>query len=80
MSKLADAITDWIRDYAVRAGRKTLVVGISGGIDSAVVSALCARTGLDTLALSLFIHQRPEQEHLSREQDRKSTRLNSSHT
>ena len=70
MSKLADEITDWIRDYAVRAGRKTLVVGISGGIDSAVVSALCARTGLDTLALSLFIHQRPEQEHLSREHGR----------
>ena len=68
--QLGNEITDWIRDYAVRAGRKTLVVGISGGIDSAVVSALCARTGLDTLALSLFIHQRPEQEHLSREHGR----------
>jgi NAD+ synthase len=50
-------ITKWIRDYA-RANRiKTLVVGVSGGIDSAVVSALCARTGLPTIAVSMPIHQ-----------------------
>ena len=37
---LQDRITEWIRDYAQQAGMQSLVVGISGGIDSAVVSAL----------------------------------------
>ena len=39
-------ISKWIRDYARKAKVDTLVVGISGGIDSSVVSALCAETGL----------------------------------
>ena len=50
---LQDRITNWIRDYAQQAGMKSLVVGISGGIDSAVVSALCARTGLNTVAVTI---------------------------
>ena len=37
-------IEKWIRDYARKAKVDSLVVGISGGIDSSVVSALCART------------------------------------
>jgi NAD+ synthase len=62
---LQDRITDWIRDYATTAGMKSLVVGISGGIDSAVVSALCARTGLHTVAVTMPIRQRPELHDLS---------------
>jgi NAD+ synthase len=62
---LQDRITDWIRDYAHRANMKTLVVGISGGIDSAVVSALCARTGLDVVAVTMPIRQRPDLHDLS---------------
>jgi len=62
---LQDRITDWIRDYAEQAGMKSLVVGISGGIDSAVVSALCARTGLNTFAVTMPIRQRPELHDLS---------------
>jgi len=62
---LQDRITDWIRDYAQQAGIKSLVVGISGGIDSAVVSALCARTGLNTFAVTMPIRQRPELHDLS---------------
>lgn len=50
-------ITGWIKSYATRNKIKTLVVGISGGIDSAVVSALCARTGLPTIAVSMPIKQ-----------------------
>jgi NAD+ synthase len=57
---LQDNISEWIRNYAKSAGMQTLVVGISGGIDSAVVSALCARTGLNTIAVTMPIRQRPE--------------------
>ena len=50
-------ITGWIKDYAKKNRIKTLVVGVSGGIDSAVVSTLCARTGLPTIAVSMPIRQ-----------------------
>lgn len=65
---LQDQITQWIRDYAGQAGMRSLVVGISGGIDSAVVSALCARTGLNTVAVTMPIRQRPELHDLSMRQ------------
>ena len=63
--KLQDKISTWIKEYAESAGMTTLVVGISGGIDSAVVSALCARTGLNTIAVTMPIRQRPELHDLS---------------
>ena len=63
--ELQDKISMWIRNYAESAGMTTLVVGISGGIDSAVVSALCARTGLNTIAVSMPIRQRPDLHDLS---------------
>lgn len=50
-------ITKWIKAYATKHQIKTLVVGVSGGIDSAVVSTLCARTGLPTVAVSMPIRQ-----------------------
>ena len=50
-------ITRWIKNYAKGAKINTLVVGVSGGIDSAVVSALCARAGLYTIAVSMPIRQ-----------------------
>ena len=62
---LQNQITSWIKDYAQNANMKTLVVGISGGIDSAVVSALCARTGLDVVAVTMPIRQRPDLHDLS---------------
>ena len=65
---LQDKISAWIRDYANSAGMRTLVVGISGGIDSAVVSALCARTGLNTIAVTMPIRQRPDLHDLSIQQ------------
>lgn len=58
-------IVAWIRDYADCHGIRSLVVGISGGIDSSVVSALCAKTGLSTHAISMPIRQRPELHDLS---------------
>jgi NAD+ synthase len=65
---LQDRITAWIKDYAHTANMKSLVVGISGGIDSAVVSALCARTGLPTVAVTMPIRQRPDLHDLSMRQ------------
>lgn len=50
-------IVKWIRAYARSAKIHTLVVGISGGIDSSVVSALCARTGLKTIVVQMPIRQ-----------------------
>jgi NAD+ synthase len=46
---VAQYLSDWIRDYTVAAGKKRLVVGVSGGIDSAVVFRLCEMTGLEVL-------------------------------
>ena len=47
VKKRAKIITDWIDNYCNNASYKpkSLVVGISGGIDSSVVSTLCANTG-----------------------------------
>ena len=58
-------ITDWIKDYAEQGSIKTLIIGISGGVDSAVVSTLCARTGLPTVAVTMPIRQIAEQNALS---------------
>jgi NAD+ synthase len=58
MSKqLSKNITKWIRSYATKNKISTLVVGISGGIDSSVVSALCAETGLKTIVVQMPIRQ-----------------------
>jgi NAD+ synthase len=61
-------ITRWIKSYAAKNRIRTLVVGISGGIDSAVVSTLCAKTGLPTTAVSMPIHQSKHTHSLSMEQ------------
>ena len=50
-------IVKWIKSYAKSAKINTLVVGISGGIDSSVVSALCASTGLKTIVVQMPIRQ-----------------------
>lgn len=65
MGNLKDSIVTWLQNYAKAANMDSLVVGISGGIDSAVVSALCALTGLRTIAVSMPIRQRPELHDLS---------------
>lgn len=55
--KVIDHIVNWLKDYANNAKLKGFVIGVSGGIDSAVTSTLCARTGLDLLCLEMPIHQ-----------------------
>ena len=62
--KVTERIVTWLKDYAERAGVQGYIVGISGGVDSAVVSTLCAMTGLKTMLLEMPIHQNAE--HVSR--------------
>ncbi|QCW99035.1 NAD(+) synthase [Aggregatimonas sangjinii] len=62
VENVAEHIVDWLKDYAVKANMKGFVIGISGGIDSAVTSTLCAKTGLDLLCLEMPIHQEQNQE------------------
>ena len=52
-----DFITKWIKNYTVKLERQpvALVIGISGGVDSAVSSTLAAKTGLKTIAVSMPI-------------------------
>ena len=52
-AELESRIVSWIREYADNNGINALVVGVSGGIDSAVVSTLCARTGIPTFVLTM---------------------------
>lgn len=60
-AKVIDHITSWLKDYCLRAKQDGFVVGVSGGIDSAVTSALCARTGLPVLCVEMPIHQASSQ-------------------
>ena len=67
VKKRAKIITDWINNYCDSASYKpeALVVGISGGIDSSVVSTLCANTGRKTIVLTMPIKQIKSQHDLS---------------
>ena len=67
VKKRAKIIEDWIDNYCKNTSfkPKSLVVGISGGIDSSVVSTLCALTGIKTIILSLPIKQIKSQHDLS---------------
>jgi len=58
-------IQEWIKSYVAENNISTLVVGVSGGIDSAVVSTLCAETGIDTVVVGIPINSSPENTKLS---------------
>ena len=62
---LADNIVDWLKDYYFDNDIKAFVVGVSGGIDSAVVSSLCARTGLPTYVVCMPLESKFENTKLS---------------
>lgn len=59
--KIIDHIVGWLTDYLKNSGQNGFVIGISGGIDSAVTSTLCAMTGYPVLCLEMPIHQAPNQ-------------------
>jgi len=66
-SEKVNFITNWIKDYANNMPSKaqSLVIGISGGIDSSVSSTLSAMTGLKTIVLSMLIKQKSQQHDFS---------------
>jgi NAD+ synthase len=57
VEKVNAHIVNWLKTYAENAKVNGFVVGISGGVDSAVTSTLCAQTGLTTLCVEMPIHQ-----------------------
>ena len=67
VSKKVLFIRDWILNYTKSMPKKaqSLVIGISGGIDSSVTSTLCAMTGLKTIVISMPINQIVSQHDLS---------------
>jgi NAD+ synthase len=65
--KVTSHIVNWLKDYATNANVNGFVVGVSGGIDSAVTSTLCAKTGLNVLCIEMPIHQ--AKSHVTRAQE-----------
>jgi len=63
--ELETQIVTWITGYVNKNRLKGLVVGVSGGIDSAVVSTLCARTGLPTYVMTMPLHSSSKNDELS---------------
>ncbi len=61
LEKANQHIVDWLKHYAVNAKMNGFIVGVSGGVDSAVTSTLCAQTGLKTLCIEMPIHQHESQ-------------------
>ena len=59
--KIIDKIVVWLKEYAEIARVKGYVIGVSGGVDSGVVSTLCAMTGLEVLAIEMPIRQKKDQ-------------------
>lgn len=60
-TKIIEHITDWLDSYAEKSRTKGFVIGVSGGIDSAVTSTLGARTGRPLLCVEMPIHQHQSQ-------------------
>ena len=58
---LGEMIPTWIRGYCKENDIDSLIVGVSGGVDSALTSTLCAKTGMKTIVVSLPIHQNASQ-------------------
>src|ERR1700760_4408868 len=55
--KVIDHIVKWLSDYSDESRTNGFVIGISGGIDSALTSTLCAKTGKQVICLNMPIHQ-----------------------
>ena len=58
---LEKEISSWLKDYLLNNNLESFVIGISGGIDSAVTSTLCAMTNCKTIVITMPIHQNPNE-------------------
>ena len=58
---LEKEISDWLKNYLITNNLNSFIIGVSGGIDSAVSSALCAMTGYKTIAVTMPIYQNPKE-------------------
>ncbi|MCV2486390.1 NAD(+) synthase [Flavobacterium sp. SH_e] len=65
--KVNTHIVEWLKNYATSAKVNGFVIGISGGVDSAVTSTLCAQTGLKVLCVEMPIHQAESQVNRAKE-------------
>ena len=65
--KKIEHISNWIKKYisSLKFQSPSLIIGVSGGIDSAVTSTLCCKTGFKTIAVSMPIKQNASQHDLS---------------
>ena len=65
--KKIEHISNWIKEYisSLNFQSPSLIIGVSGGIDSAVTSTLCCKTGFRTIAVSMPIKQNASQHDLS---------------
>ena len=70
VKKVENHIINLLKNYAKKNNMGGFVVGVSGGIDSAVTSALCAKTGLNVICLEMPIQQESKQD------SRASTHIN----
>ena len=68
--KVINHIVDWLTKYSNKSKMNGFVIGISGGVDSAIVSTLCALTNKNVLCLEMSIHQNKN------EQKRSSDHIN----
>jgi NAD+ synthase len=66
MKNLAVEISIWLEKYAIKNNRAAWVVGVSGGVDSALVSTLCALTGMPTHCVIMPCQSRPDSMELAR--------------
>ena len=55
--EVIDHIVNWLKQYSDQSKTNGFVIGISGGIDSALTSTLCAKTGKPVICLNMPIHQ-----------------------
>ena len=60
-SETQQKITNWLKNYATDSKMNGYIIGVSGGIDSAVCSTLCAQTGLPLIVIRMSIHQAQDQ-------------------
>ncbi len=58
---VVEQIVNWLKNYVSESTTKGFVIGVSGGIDSAVTSTLAAKTGLPTIVVDMPIHQHQDQ-------------------